>query len=155
MATHPQLVLLVVFAVLLIMISLNSYVTALNLGVQAADGLSLSTECSRTCESKFCGVAPFLRYGKYCGILYSGCPGEKPCDALDACCMQHDDCIGQNGNNYLNEECNKNLLGCATRVKKSKAPTFKGNTCSVDEVADVIIDVAKAAIIAGKIVKSP
>nr|GMC61297.1 phospholipase A2-alpha-like [Ipomoea batatas]GMC65011.1 phospholipase A2-alpha-like [Ipomoea batatas] len=63
-----------------------------------------STECSRTCESKFCGgmneVAPFLRYGKYCGILYSGCPGEKPCDALDACCMQHDDCIGQNGSKF-------------------------------------------------------
>lgn len=57
--------------------------------------------------------------------------------------------------NYLNEECNKNLLGCATRVKKSKGPTFKGNTCNVDEVTDVIIDVAKAAIIAGKIVKSP
>jgi hypothetical protein len=34
-----------------------------------------------------------MRYGKYCGILYSGCPGEKPCDALDACCMIHDNCV--------------------------------------------------------------
>lgn len=38
-------------------------------------------------------AAPFLRYGKYCGILYSGCPGEPPCDALDACCMHHDNCV--------------------------------------------------------------
>lgn len=38
-------------------------------------------------------VPPFLRYGKYCGILYSGCPGEKPCDGLDACCMKHDACV--------------------------------------------------------------
>jgi hypothetical protein len=38
-------------------------------------------------------VPPLLRYGKYCGILYSGCPGEKPCDALDACCMVHDHCV--------------------------------------------------------------
>ena len=38
-------------------------------------------------------AAPFLRYGKYCGILYSGCPGEQPCDALDACCMHHDNCV--------------------------------------------------------------
>lgn len=56
---------------------------------------------------------------------------------------------------YLNEQCNKNLLGCVARVKTSNAPTFKGNTCNVDEVADVVIDVAKAAIIAGKIVKKP
>jgi secretory phospholipase A2 len=34
-----------------------------------------------------------LRYGKYCGLLYSGCPGEKPCDGLDACCMKHDQCV--------------------------------------------------------------
>jgi len=34
-------------------------------------------------------VPPFLRYGKYCGLLYSGCPGEKPCDGLDACCLKH------------------------------------------------------------------
>jgi hypothetical protein len=38
-------------------------------------------------------AAPFLRYGKYCGILYSGCPGERPCDPLDACCMRHDYCV--------------------------------------------------------------
>lgn len=38
-------------------------------------------------------VAPLLRYGKYCGVLYGGCPGEKPCDGLDACCMKHDACI--------------------------------------------------------------
>lgn len=41
-------------------------------------------------------VAPLLRYGKYCGILYSGCLGEKPCDALDACCMVHDHCVDAN-----------------------------------------------------------
>jgi hypothetical protein len=38
-------------------------------------------------------VPPLLRYGKYCGILYSGCPGERPCDDLDACCMNHDLCV--------------------------------------------------------------
>ncbi|KAM7480769.1 hypothetical protein LguiB_005352 [Lonicera macranthoides] len=38
-------------------------------------------------------LPPFLRYGKYCGLLYGGCPGEKPCDGLDSCCMQHDACI--------------------------------------------------------------
>lgn len=42
-------------------------------------------------------VPPFLRYGKYCGIMYSGCPGEQPCDGLDACCMKHDLCIQHKG----------------------------------------------------------
>jgi len=34
-------------------------------------------------------VPSFFRYGKYCGLIYSGCPGEKPCDGLDACCLKH------------------------------------------------------------------
>ncbi|KAJ4820059.1 Phospholipase A2 family protein [Rhynchospora pubera] len=28
--------------------------------------------------------------------MYTGCPGEKPCDALDACCMVHDACVTAN-----------------------------------------------------------
>ena len=39
-----------------------------------------------------------IRYGKYCGIGHSGCPGEEPCDDLDACCMVHDSCVGAKGN---------------------------------------------------------
>jgi hypothetical protein len=46
-------------------------------------------------------VPPLLRYGKYCGIGYTGCPGEKPCDALDACCQDHDACIGTDPSNML------------------------------------------------------
>jgi secretory phospholipase A2 len=38
-------------------------------------------------------AAPLMRYGKYCGVSYTGCPGEAPCDALDACCAVHDACV--------------------------------------------------------------
>ena len=38
-----------------------------------------------------------IRYGKYCGIGHSRCPGENPCDDLDACCMVHDNCVEANG----------------------------------------------------------
>ena len=27
-------------------------------------------------------LPPLLRYNKYYGLLYNGCPGEKPCDLL-------------------------------------------------------------------------
>jgi len=47
-----------------------------------------------------------IKYGKYCGVGYSGCPGEKPCDDIDACCMAHDDCVGKFGTffnlNFIN-----------------------------------------------------
>ena len=45
-------------------------------------------------------VPPLLWYGKYCGIGYTGCPGEKPCDGLDACCKDHDACIGSDPSKY-------------------------------------------------------
>jgi len=38
-----------------------------------------------------------IRYGKYCGIGYFGCPGEPPCDDLDDCCMTHDNCVDLKG----------------------------------------------------------
>lgn len=38
-----------------------------------------------------------IKYGKYCGVGYWGCAGEKPCDDLDACCMAHDNCVDKFG----------------------------------------------------------
>ncbi|EYU22108.1 hypothetical protein MIMGU_mgv1a015183mg [Erythranthe guttata] len=70
-------------------------VHSLNIGLHAHADLSLFKQCSRKCESMFCEAPPFLRYGKYCGLLYTGCPGEQPCDRLDSCCMHHDQCIAK------------------------------------------------------------
>ncbi|KAG6384831.1 hypothetical protein SASPL_153650 [Salvia splendens] len=130
-------------------------VHSLNIGLQANPGLSLFKECSKTCESMFCDAAPFLRYGKYCGLLYTGCPGEKPCDRLDTCCMHHDQCISKMGNDYLSQQCNKEFLKCVDSFKKSRAPSFKGNTCDVDDVVKSINNAMKAAIVAGRVFGKP
>ncbi|XP_043712400.1 phospholipase A2-alpha [Telopea speciosissima] len=132
------------------------YVHALNVGIQSTNAaFSLSKECSKKCESDFCSVPPFLRYGKYCGILYSGCPGEKPCDGLDACCMKHDACIQTKNNDYLSQECSQEFLNCMEYFKNSGGHTFKGNKCSVEEVIDVITVVMEAALLAGKVFHKP
>lgn len=47
--------------------------------------------------SEMCCLAIGIRYGKYCGVGWTGCPGEKPCDDLDACCKIHDECVEKNG----------------------------------------------------------
>ncbi|KAG2701375.1 hypothetical protein I3760_06G041600 [Carya illinoinensis] len=126
-------------------------VHALDLGLKVegpAKALVKHTSCSRKCESEFCKVPPILRYGKYCGLLYGGCPGEKPCDALDACCMDHDACVGIK--NRI--ECSLKFLQCMAKVKKSGAHTFKGSKCEAGEVIDVITDVIKVAVRAGRFV---
>ncbi|KAM7480970.1 hypothetical protein LguiB_005553 [Lonicera macranthoides] len=128
---------------------------ALNIGVHANAGVALGKQCSRTCESSFCSVPPFLRYGKYCGLLYGGCPGEKPCDGLDSCCMKHDACIAAKNNDYLSQECSQNFVNCLTSFKKAGAMTFKGNTCQADEVINVITAVMEAALLAGRYLHKP
>ncbi|THU60878.1 hypothetical protein C4D60_Mb07t17370 [Musa balbisiana] len=149
--THspPQLNLAVPFLALLL--SVTTPVHGLNIGVRSVDpGITTSKQqCSRKCESDHCTVPPFLRYGKYCGILYSGCPGEKPCDALDACCMVHDACV-QAKHDYLSQECNENFLNCIEAVRASGKGTFRGNKCMVEEVMDVITLVIEAALLAGR-----
>ncbi|KAG6390930.1 hypothetical protein SASPL_148675 [Salvia splendens] len=128
---------------------------ALNIGLQVNVGLGLFNECSKTCESMFCEAPPFLRYGKYCGLLYTGCPGEQPCDRLDTCCMHHDQCISNMGNDYLSQKCNKEFLKCVDSFKKSRALTFKGNTCEIGDVIQAINNAMKAAIVAGRIFGKP
>ncbi|KAL5549539.1 hypothetical protein UlMin_004770 [Ulmus minor] len=148
-----------VYSILLFFIA-SSYhfqsLYALNVGVQATGtSISVGKGCSRKCESEFCSVPPFLRYGKYCGLLYSGCPGEKPCDGLDACCMKHDDCVQAKNNDYLSQECSQKFINCMNNFKNSKAPTFKGNTCQAEEVIEVISVVMKAALLAGRYLHKP
>ncbi|KAF8087245.1 hypothetical protein N665_0593s0008 [Sinapis alba] len=58
-----------------------------------------------------------ISYGKYCGIGYFGCPGEKPCDDLDACCMTHDSCVGEKGMTYV--DCHRQFKHCVNRLSRS------------------------------------
>ncbi|KAF8650814.1 hypothetical protein HU200_063719 [Digitaria exilis] len=114
-------------------------------------GSITASECSRTCESEHC-TAPLMRYGKYCGVRYTGCPGESPCDALDACCMLHDACVQATDDDYFNMWCNQSLLDCvATARPTAAAATFEGNQCNVTEVADEITSVVEAAVYAREI----
>ncbi|XP_008782282.2 phospholipase A2-alpha-like [Phoenix dactylifera] len=148
-------------AILVALLISTTPVHALTVGIQSVNsGIAVikqqqQQQCSRTCESQDCNVPPLLKYGKYCGILYSGCPGEKPCDALDACCMTHDNCVQSKHNDYLNVECNENLLNCMAEVREAGKGTFKGNKCMVEEVVDVITLVIEAALLAGRIVHKP
>ncbi|KAI6682689.1 hypothetical protein NL676_036570 [Syzygium grande] len=142
---------------------------ALNVGVQATDaGVSVGKECSRKCESEFCSflsikiiiiehdtVPPFLRYDKYCGLLYSGCPGEKPCDGLDACCMKRDACVQAKNNDYLSQECSQNLLNCMANFKNLQGRTFKGSECQVEDVVDILSVIMDAALLAGRYLHKP
>ncbi|CAG7900480.1 unnamed protein product [Brassica rapa] len=73
-------------------------------------------ECTRTCIAQNCDTLS-IRYGKYCGIGHSGCPGEEPCDDLDACCMVHDSCVGAKG--MTNISCHKKFQKCVNRLSKS------------------------------------
>lgn len=141
------------------LIALNSsgvFVSALNLGIHSPGvSIQVSKGCSRKCESAFCSVPPLLRYGKYCGLLYSGCPGEKPCDGLDACCMTHDACVQARNNDYLSRECSQKFINCVERFKSAGAHTFKGNSCDPEEVINLIKVVMEAALHAGKVFHKP
>ncbi|XP_010263245.1 PREDICTED: phospholipase A2-alpha-like [Nelumbo nucifera] len=147
---------LLLYCSLLVLHFSTTSVHALNIGIQATNtAITVSKECSRKCESEFCAVPPFLRYGKYCGLLYSGCPGEKPCDGLDACCMKHDACIQAKNNDYLSQQCSQEFINCMTHFRDSRGRTFKGNKCSVDEVVDVLTLVMDAALLAGRVFHKP
>ncbi|KAJ7973736.1 Phospholipase A2 family protein [Quillaja saponaria] len=77
--------------------------------------------CSRTCIAESCNSVG-IRYGKYCGVGHTGCPGEQPCDDLDACCKTHDDCVSKRG--MTNVKCHQKFKSCIKRVQKSGKAGF-------------------------------
>ncbi|EMS61621.1 putative phospholipase A2-like protein 1 [Triticum urartu] len=45
------------------------------------------------------------RWGKLCGVGWSGCEGEDPCDDLDACCRDHDKRVKKTGKVGFSKKC--------------------------------------------------
>ncbi|KHN40344.1 Putative phospholipase A2 like 1 [Glycine soja] len=77
-----------------------------------------------------------IKYGKYCGVGYWGCAGEKPCDDLDACCMAHDNCVDKFGMTHV--KCHKRLKNCLTRELKSGKVGFS-KECPYSRAAPTMI----------------
>ncbi|KAL8507366.1 hypothetical protein ACS0TY_018062 [Phlomoides rotata] len=84
--------------------------------------------CSKTCVAENCNTIG-IRYGKYCGVGWTGCPGEKPCDDLDACCKIHDKCVEKKG--LTNIKCHEKFKVCIRKVHKSGKGGFS-RSCTYD-----------------------
>jgi secretory phospholipase A2 len=57
---------------------------------------------------------------------------------------------------YLSTVCNESLLNCLGMVKKAGVKkTFEGNTCSADDVSDIISSVVEAAVVAKRVLNKP
>ncbi|WVZ73003.1 hypothetical protein U9M48_021374 [Paspalum notatum var. saurae] len=81
--------------------------------------------CSRSCSALNCDSVG-IRYGKYCGVGWSGCDGEEPCDDLDACCRDHDRCVDIKG--LMSVKCHEKFKNCMRKVKKAGKAGFS-NKC--------------------------
>jgi hypothetical protein len=64
-------------------------------------------KCATKCLCTSGGVVP---YGRYCGFLYTGCPGMEPCDDADECCKTHDECVNARG--YTDRNCTIAFTKC-------------------------------------------
>ncbi|XP_062220869.1 probable phospholipase A2 homolog 1 [Phragmites australis] len=85
------------------------------LAVLASAASAPPPPCSRSCAALNCDSVG-IRYGKYCGVGWSGCDGEEPCDDLDACCRDHDHCVDKKG--LMSVKCHEKLKNCMRKVKK-------------------------------------
>ncbi|CAI0543764.1 unnamed protein product [Linum tenue] len=108
----------------------------------AAANLLWQPICSRTCVTENCDTFG-IRYGKYCGVGWTGCPGEKPCDEVDACCKVHDDCVGKKG--MTNVKCHQKFKTCVKKVQKSGKLGFS-KECPYEKVVPTMVQGMDMAI---------
>ncbi|KAH6777710.1 phospholipase A2-beta [Perilla frutescens var. frutescens] len=99
--------------------------------------------CSKTCVAENCDTIG-IRYGKYCGVGWTGCPGEKPCDDLDACCQIHDDCVEKDG--LINIQCHEEFKKCIKKVHESGKVGFS-KSCTYDTAVPTMVQGMDIAIL--------
>ncbi|KAL9249469.1 putative phospholipase A2 homolog 1 [Drosera capensis] len=81
------------------------------------------------------GTASIVEYG-----IVDGCPGEKPCDYLDACCKVHDECVDKHG--MTNVKCHEKFKRCIKKVQKSGKGGFS-EECPYDVAVPTMTDLLK------------
>ncbi|GFQ01598.1 phospholipase a2-beta [Phtheirospermum japonicum] len=99
--------------------------------------------CSKTCVAENCNSIE-IRYGKYCGVGWTGCPGEQPCDDVDACCKIHDECVEKNG--MTNIKCHEKFKRCIKKVHKSGNKGFS-KSCPYDIAVPTMVQGMDMAIL--------
>ncbi|GAB2275412.1 Probable phospholipase A2 1, partial [Dionaea muscipula] len=99
--------------------------------------------CSKNCIAVNCNNVG-IRYGKYCGVGHSGCPGEKPCDNLDACCKAHDECVDKHG--MTNVKCHDKFKRCIKKVQNSGKAGFS-HECPYDVAVPTMVQGMDMAIL--------
>ncbi|GFY98431.1 phospholipase A2 family protein [Actinidia rufa] len=112
--------------------------------VQIAESSNHSqVRCSKTCVAENCNSVG-IRYGKYCGVGWTGCPGEKPCDDLDACCQIHDECVEKKG--LVSVKCHQKFKSCIKKVHKSGKVGFS-RECPYDTAVPTMVQGMDMAIL--------
>ncbi|KAL3363270.1 hypothetical protein AABB24_012521 [Solanum stoloniferum] len=121
----------------------SSFILTIFLFFSIAESTNNSqVRCSKTCVAENCNSIG-IRYGKYCGVGWSGCPGEKPCDDLDACCKIHDECVEKNG--MTNVKCHEKFKRCIMKVQKSGKVGFTRD-CPYDVAVPTMVQGMDMAI---------
>ncbi|KMS95816.1 hypothetical protein BVRB_004730 [Beta vulgaris subsp. vulgaris] len=105
-------------------------------------------QCSKQCIAFNCDNVG-IKYGKYCGVGYSGCAGEKPCDDVDACCKIHDDCVDKHG--MTNVKCHEKFKRCIRKVQRSGKTGFS-KECPYDVVVPTMVQGMDMAILMSQLV---
>ncbi|XP_020549551.1 probable phospholipase A2 homolog 1 [Sesamum indicum] len=105
--------------------------------------ITAQAECSRSCVVENCNTIG-IRYGKYCGVGWTGCAGEKPCDDLDACCLIHDHCVALNG--LTNIKCHEECKRCIKEVEKSGQVGFS-SSCTYETAVSTLVQCMDMSIL--------
>ncbi|XP_021751033.1 probable phospholipase A2 homolog 1 [Chenopodium quinoa] len=120
--------------------------------IVAADSAANNSkiQCSKRCIALNCDNVG-IKYGKYCGVGYSGCPGEKPCDDVDACCQIHDDCVDKHG--MTNIKCHEKFKRCIKKAQKSGKAGFSKD-CPYNVVVHTMVQGMDMAILMSQFASS-
>ena len=108
--------------------------------------------CATQCAASDCGGAG-IRWGRYCGVVHTGCPGTAPCDAYDACCQAHDACVRGGGLSAADVACHSTFTACRAAAEAARLPPWSdlsASGCSVRQVVSTMTEgIRRASAFAG------
>ena len=94
--------------------------------------------CATACAAEQCDSFG-IRWGRFCGVTHTGCPGVAPCDEYDSCCSAHDGCVSEGGLGARDVQCHADFTACLARARAAGAPPWS-NRCSVAQVVKTMTE---------------
>ncbi|KAJ9460196.1 Phospholipase A2-beta [Diplonema papillatum] len=101
-------------------------------------------DCPEQCRHENCDSPMKVRWGKFCGTRHGACAGQEPCDDVDECCRNQQQCTAISG--LIDPKCFEGVRRCLQEAAVSNKPIYTDDHCPKAQLIESLTKGAELAM---------